>query len=89
MSDHDDRPSVHDIEIPESGEATFWHDGVQHTIRADGSDDDEPGWTVHAEEALIAHINRREGRWVGTNAEPSRTVKSESDWRQVVIDVIG
>ncbi|MCS5735231.1 hypothetical protein [Herbiconiux daphne] len=87
MTNQDDRPTIDDIEIPEQGEATFWRDGVQHTIRADGSEDDEPTWTIHAEDELIAHINRREGKWLGTNLSPSRQVESDSDWRQVVIDV--
>ncbi|MCU1477516.1 MAG: hypothetical protein JWQ64_2209 [Subtercola sp.] len=87
MTDQDEQPTIDDIELPESGEATFWRNGVQHTIRADGTEDDEPTWALHAEESLIAHINRREGKWVGTNTDPSRQVASDSDWRQVVIDV--
>ncbi|GGF14856.1 hypothetical protein [Subtercola lobariae] len=87
MTDPDSQPTIADIELPETGEATFWRDGVQHTLRADGTEDDEPTWTLHAEEELIAHISRREGKWVGNNATPSRQVESDSDWRQVVIDV--
>ncbi|MEF2977613.1 hypothetical protein [Subtercola sp. YIM 133946] len=87
MTDQDAEPTLDDIELPETGEATFWRDGVQHTIRADGSEDAEPTWALHAEEALIAHISRREGKWIGANIEPSRQVESDSDWRQVVIDV--
>ncbi|MCU1481937.1 MAG: hypothetical protein JWQ19_2723 [Subtercola sp.] len=87
MTDQDAQPTIHDIELPETGEATFWRDGVQHTLRADGTEDDEPTWTLHAEESLIAHISRREGKWIGSNDSPSRQVESDSDWRQVVIDV--
>ena len=86
MTDADQR-TIYDIDIPDSGEETFWIGDVQHTIRADGTDDGEPSWSLHAEDALIAHINRREGKWVGDNISPSRTVESDSDWRQVVIDV--
>ncbi|MFB2597360.1 hypothetical protein ACEXQE_06175 [Herbiconiux sp. P17] len=87
MTNQDDQPTIDEVELPQSGEATFWRDGVQHTIRADGSEDSEPTYTLHAEEALIAHISRREGKWVGDTVEPSRQVVSDSDWRQVVIDV--
>ncbi|MFD1713762.1 hypothetical protein ACFSBZ_04690 [Amnibacterium flavum] len=89
MSNENGQPGVDDIEIPETGEATFWRDGVQHTIRADGSEDAEPTWTLHAEEALIAHISRREGKFVADNFDPSRQVVSDDDWRQVVAEVIG
>jgi len=87
MATDDEQPSIDDIEIPTTGEATFWRNGVQHTIRADGTEDAEPSWTLHAEESLIAHISRREGKWIGENIEPSRLVESDHDWRQVVNDV--
>ncbi|PPF87860.1 hypothetical protein C5B96_03510 [Subtercola sp. Z020] len=89
MTTPDDRPTIHDIELPTEGEATFWQGGVQHTLRADGTEDAEPTWALHAEEALVAHIGRREGKFTGTNAEPSRQVVSDDDWRQVVLDVTG
>ena len=89
MTTPDDRPSIHDIELPAEGEATFWRGGVQHTLRADGTEDAEPTWTLHAEEALIAHIGRREGKFMATNDDPSRQVVGEDDWRQVVSDVAG
>jgi hypothetical protein len=89
MSPDDEQLSLYEVDLPATGEITFWREGVQHTLRADGSEDDPMAWSLHAEEALVAHIGRREGSWIGTTTiEPTRQVKADADWRQVVSDVL-